>query len=107
MLIKITSTGGSKRDSATMPIRGVRCPACHQLGTFEPLAGIDDAYLGQQDEEGLTQLIGGQRRCPNVRCRAHLFVVMNIGDPRGEPELLLTYPAESIDFDATNLPTPV
>jgi Domain of unknown function (DUF4145) len=41
----------------------------------------------------------GSRHCPNPDCFAHLFVVLN---PDGT--VIRSYPAELLDFDATNLP---
>jgi hypothetical protein len=40
--------------------------------------------------------------CPNPSCRAYLFVVFN-----AEGKLRASYPPERIDFDATNIPTPI
>ncbi len=42
--------------------------------------------------------VAGQRRCPDPECHAHLFFVHSDG------KLLVTYPPETIDFDATDLP---
>jgi len=73
----------------------LRCPSCHQQGTFEPV-DLADLWI-EVDQVKL-----GQRRCPNPACFAHLFVV--IGPTGG---LVAAYPPERIDFDATNLPTEV
>jgi hypothetical protein len=43
----------------------------------------------------------GQRCCPNPDCRAHIFFALQ------NKKLLLAYPPELIDFDATNVPAPV
>jgi hypothetical protein len=68
----------------------LRCPGCRQQGTFEGLAN-NDVQLDNQT-------IAGQRRCPNPTCRSQVFVVLRGG------ALLASYPAERLDFDATNLP---
>jgi len=73
----------------------LRCPSCHQQGTFEPVA-LDDLFI----EIGQVGL--GHRRCPNPACFAHLFVVIS-----PTAQLVAAYPPERIDFDATNLPTEV
>jgi uncharacterized protein DUF4145 len=72
----------------------LRCPACHQQGTFKEPEGYD---LYSEDQN----VCLGSRYCPNPACGAHIFTVA-----RGN-ELLATYPPERIDFDATNLPLPV
>jgi len=73
----------------------VRCPGCRQIGTFETLANSNDA---QSHPYFL-----GQRRCPNPNCHTHLFFVWS----STQNKLLLTYPAERIDFDTTNVPDEV
>ena len=42
--------------------------------------------------------IAGQRRCPDPKCYAHLFFILEDG------KLLATYPPETIDFDSADLP---
>jgi len=73
----------------------MRCPACRQQGTFEPLA-VGDVLV-----DGLVLL--GQRRCPNPPCRAHVF----FGKSMPRNEMLATYPAERIDFDSSKIPDPI
>lgn len=75
-------------------LEGVRCPACRQLGTFQPLQA-QDSILGAGSVETIWF---GQRMCPNTSCRALLFVVLKNGRP------LVTYPAERIDFDDSAVP---
>lgn len=77
-------------------IVSLRCPVCMQQGTFETI-GSNDLHLGNMNPAVLT----GQRRCPNPECKAHLFVAVQ------NNEILVSYPAERIDFDATNVPTAV
>jgi hypothetical protein len=40
----------------------------------------------------------GQRRCPNPDCHAHIFFAQQSN------KVLVSYPAERIDFDSTNIP---
>lgn len=81
----------------------LRCPACRQLGTFTGF-GSKDALIWQ--DEGATRhaMCAGHRECPNPSCRAHAFVVQEIG---GEHRLLVSYPPERIDFDTTDVPVAV
>jgi hypothetical protein len=73
----------------------LRCPSCHQQGTFEPVS-LEDLFI-EADQVKL-----GQRRFPNPACFAHLFVVIG-----STGQLRAAYPPERIDFDPTNLPTDV
>lgn len=73
----------------------LRCPGCGQLGTFELLLGnAQDLALG-------TNIRIGERRCPNINCRALIFVVWQ------NNQIIRSYPALRIDFDKTNIPAPV
>jgi hypothetical protein len=80
-------TGGGTRPS-------LRCPSCRQIGTFEPLNNIPDVQV-----PGSLALWLGQKRCPNTKCFAHVFVVLNPAQM-----VLRSYPAERIDFDSANIP---
>lgn len=77
----------------------LRCPSCRHVGTFELPPGDD--YLS--DGNPATGVLLGSRRCPNPECHAHVFTVWSPSDG----ELLATYPPETLDFDATNLPKAV
>jgi hypothetical protein len=70
----------------------MRCPACRQRGIFEALSGQDTVIAGFGT--------AGYRRCPDPACNALVFFAVG-------PQGLGTYPAERIDFDATNVPPPV
>lgn len=48
------------------------------------------------------QVTLGVRRCPNSKCNAAIFVVYNAAQ-----NLTESFPAETIDFDATNIPAAV
>ena len=86
----------SKASGATV---SMRCPACRQIGTFEP-AGQDLSWT-REGKAGTLDF--GQRVCPNPKCRAHVFFVYDARESR----LLETYPAERIDFDASNIPSAI
>jgi hypothetical protein len=77
-----------------------RCPGCSQRGTFESAAeGVLD--LWGQDASRSAPLVLGQRICPNDDCRTHIFFV------KQSRELLVTYPAQRLDFDETDVPVKV
>jgi Domain of unknown function (DUF4145) len=84
---------GQAQAAQPQVVEGVRCPACKQVGVFQPLP-IQDAQF--QSQGGHTTV--GERLCPNPQCRALLFVAL-----RGAARLV-TYPAERIDFDTSNIP---
>ncbi len=77
----------------------MRCPICGDRGTLDVL-GIQGQDLTVTSRERGLHL--GSRRCPNPECHAHIFVAYNEGG-----ELIVSYPPEVIDFDATNLPDKV
>jgi hypothetical protein len=76
-------------------VLSVRCPSCRQRGTF--------ASFGTQDISFGPRALAGYRRCPNPECLALVFFV---GD-QVDRTLKVSYPAERIDFEAVNIPTPV
>ena len=77
--------------------RGVtlRCPACRHEGTFE-------ARIEQMIRADRPRGLLGQRCCPNPKCKAHVFIAI---DHNGE--VLVSYPPERIDFDASSIPEPI
>jgi hypothetical protein len=75
----------------------LRCPVCRRQGTFEP--SINDAIVSIPINE---IRIVGIRRCPDPECLALIFFVV---DRMGR--LLDSYPAETIDFNATNIPASI
>lgn len=89
MIFKIASFGHFEYPSTV----SLRCPACRQQGTFEPIPGVRDGTTGD--------MFFGQRRCPNPDCQAHVFVVH-----KGRA-VVVSYPPERIDFDATDIPAKV
>lgn len=74
----------------------LRCPLCRQRGTFDPLCS------DLQFNDGNHHYVAGLRRCPDTACTALVFFV-----EKNNNELAISYPAERIDFDATNIPSSV
>ena len=79
----------ANQESATLSFR---CPNCHQIGVFEGIGQDFSLYMNQP------QVVIGHRRCPAVSCKSLIFVVYRSG------QLLTSFPPETIDFDATNVP---
>ncbi len=79
-------------------IVSLRCPSCKHLGTWESHPA--DLQVHDMIAPGKSRvLLGGHRRCPNPTCHAHLFVIHEGG------RVLVSYPPERFDFDASNIPT--
>ena len=86
----------------------LRCPACKQIGTFDPM--FQDGSIRQNGmadlrsmRGGADQLFFGQRCCPNPTCQAHIFFVYDAS----KRQIAVSYPAERIDFDTTKIPQPI
>lgn len=79
-------------------VTNMRCPNCQQMGSFEWPGNVKDVLIS-----GKPPIIVGHRRCPNPDCHTHVFAVFE-GSSR---ELLVSYPAERIDFDASNVPSEI
>ncbi len=89
------------------PVVNVRCPYCHRNGTFHAMTHGNqtclDAQFTQSDFDGtgksirMIMLQFGVRMCPNTECNSPLFVVRS-------QEGISTYPVETIDFDAADIP---
>jgi hypothetical protein len=77
------------------PAVSIRCPACKQYGTLDLLINVNDYVVSVSG--GPTQVMFGQRRCPNPACHNHVFVVIQGG------KVFLAYPPERLDFDSTNI----
>jgi hypothetical protein len=88
----IIRIGDPEPNDARSTTVSVRCPACRQIGTFDPIHQILDVWV-----RGGGHLLG-QRVCPNEACRAHIFFV------RTGQEISASYPAQRIDFDSTDIP---
>lgn len=79
-----------------------RCPHCGHFGTFIPIAGHDiHTYFNSQHGEQITNYLG-IRKCPNEKCKGHLFFIAN-----SAREILMTSPSETIPFDKENIPQKV
>ncbi len=90
MIINATSIGAV----GGSPEANLRCPGCSQLGTFElPINNTQDLMTGN--------FRLGERRCPNTKCRALLFIIWQ------NNQIVRSYPPLRIDFDKTNIPTQV
>lgn len=72
-------------------VLSLRCPRCRQHGTFDAFPDSNDVRVANTHRFG-------QRRCPRDDCRAHIFFVAS------ENQIVVSYPAERIDFDATGIP---
>jgi len=68
----------------------IRCPHCGHNGTF---VSFSPDYL-----ESTQKIIVGQRRCPNTKCKGHIFFISQDG------EVIRTFPSETIPFDKTGIP---
>lgn len=71
----------------------IRCPSCRQRGTFESVGGNDIVINGR--------IVAGYRRCPDPACLALVFFASQANG------VIVSYPAERIDFDAVNIPAAV
>lgn len=72
----------------------IRCPGCLHLVTLD-ITPAEDLRL-QQEGRQIGQ--AGMRLCPNSNCKQFLFVLYYGG------KVIEAYPAERIDFDASNIP---
>lgn len=92
---------------ADPPSINLRCPECHRLGSFNTLKQTHDIVVQSQgDFQG--SLYVGYRVCPNTSCNLLLFVAFHqVRQPTLEAKVLVSYPAERIDFDASNIPQPI
>ena len=70
----------------------MRCPACGQLGVFQPAVVEDLMSDGNRF---------GHRVCPGPDCHAHVFVILSNAD-LARP--VVSYPAQRIDFDTSDIP---
>jgi len=95
--MKITFTN-FKHDRVTNV--ATRCPHCGHFGTFE-LVGLNDVYtLDSLNSQIINYL--GVRKCPNEKCKGHLFFISD-----NNRNVLMTSPSETIPFDRENIPAKV
>jgi hypothetical protein len=97
MFFEIQHSAAQSQPGASTPV-SVRCPACKQQGTLDPLSA-NDFYTAVPGVNGI--FIFGQRRCPNPQCHRHIFVVSLAG------RTVVSYPPERLDFDSTDIPAAV
>lgn len=98
MNFRIRNKGGAI--DAESSIITLRCPICRQKGTLQPNS-VNDVQVHDLASDAL--YVFGQRRCPDPTCGGHIFFVRDAQ----KGGLLASYPAERIDFDATNVPNAV
>lgn len=94
--------GAKNQPGSHYPV-SLRCPSCGQNGTFTGRDGVHDLTWQQQYKSFQLAILrhAGARICPNMSCRAVVFVVC-----QGN-ELIESYPRQLIDFDSTNLPSEI
>jgi len=77
----------------------MRCPQCGQKAILSQIGLVDmDGVLASTGGE----IFWGTRLCPDETCGQLIFIV-----GRGQGEVIESFPAESIDFDSTDIPAPV
>jgi len=80
----------SNQDNAG-PVISMQCPICGHNGTFHRIGvGIFDERSG---------LWFGQRKCPNIKCNGHVFVVSDM-----QGNIKTTAPNDTIPFDKNGIP---
>jgi hypothetical protein len=86
----------------------LRCPRCHHNARLEPLAETPDHKLSvTATVSGVTSQpdVGvGLRLCPDETCGQLIYVVYLVRGDSTSQDVIFTSPAESLDFDSTNLP---
>lgn len=92
-------TVSSAAQAAPTPIT-LRCPVCHHLSRLDTVAQHDQRIGGAP-----TYPTAGIRACANPECRTLIFVVYR--GVAGRPQVLAAHPAETLDYDASNLPEKV
>ena len=90
MLVKVQTY-----NSSTGRKLSIRCPACGNGGTFDPLHNIHDVNIPPN-------LWLCQRKCPNLDCQAHVFCIYD-----NSGKVLRTYPPQRIDFDPKGIPVSI
>jgi Domain of unknown function (DUF4145) len=77
----------------------MRCPICLKEGTLDQRGADLQVTIRNQSWSG-SQPVTGERICPNPDCAALIYLIYTYNSA----ELLSSYPAERIDFDASLLP---
>jgi hypothetical protein len=107
MIAAIQPTGMMTTLPATQV--NLRCPVCRHAGVFNGIFNCVDAVWSEvriarrtsTRREKITVQTGraGLRLCPNAACGALVFVAVDLNTGK-----IVSFPQETIDFDATNLP---
>lgn len=79
----------------------MRCPVCLHEAVLDS-RGSDEMI--RRSGSRVLSLASGERVCPNPECRALIWVVYSLGSP---VEIMLSFPPERFDFDASDLPETV
>ncbi|WP_200978319.1 DUF4145 domain-containing protein [Echinicola sp. 20G] len=88
MIFKLT---GVNQGSSGTRI-STRCPHCGHNGTFES--------IGNDIQNNNSNRVFGIRRCPNEKCFGHMFFVYD----KGQKNIVVTHPSDTIPFDKENIP---
>ncbi|MCI0727863.1 MAG: DUF4145 domain-containing protein [Chloroflexi bacterium] len=98
----LTSRQTQPSPTTAKPTVNLRCPRCGKRGTFEPAQDVPDMTFAIPVDKPNTvkPVSAGHRFCPDKECKTHIFFV--IDDTNNQ--LLVSYPAERIDFDTRNIP---
>ncbi len=102
--IKVPSTVSSVDG---LPIN-LRCPSCHRQATLDLLKNTHDFIVTTPGSSGGGPWVG-YRVCPNLACRQLMVIVYRKvqGVVNAPPTIESSYPAERIDFDATEIPAKI
>lgn len=79
----------------------IRCPACRHMGAFYRRHDITDLEWWAPvpgETSASFEAFAGMRFCPNLECNTLVFVA------KSTEEGIVTFPPETIDFDASQLP---
>lgn len=86
MYIRAEFTRNARSDPVSM-----RCPHCGKYSRMQHISFIEDVDIGGDH-------FCGQRICPDMDCRGHVFVIHRYG------RVLASHPSAMIDFDRNGIP---
>lgn len=102
--MEIIRATGNPSHFGDLPSISLRCPRCGDRGSFEGVeVAVADAALTDVQSGASGAIRAGSRRCPAADCRALVFFARD----EATLDLVVTYPPEVLDFDATDLPAAV
>ncbi len=93
MYIDAKNTSNTQMGPTTM-----HCPHCGKNSTFDLCHYGNDVSCSSSNSSPKHAV--GIRRCPNLNCRALVFVVFNMKTRK----VIQAYPPERLDFDSSNIP---